>query len=736
MIILGCARPHSQAGKKRADVIESVPSGYSLLLTPPLIAGETEYRDPAPMTVRFFLSDKSIESWKSPPENIIRFPVELRKQARLSFSLGAETLINIRYDDIKMRVEFLPDSTPENPDVKPSTLFETSPDQIQYYFSKWFHLDVPLDKWSPGKGEIRFIVDGPRASEEGITVYWGSPSLYYPNERHHRNILLIGVDTLRRDALSPYGARPEVTPNLTEFCRSATLFMQNRSQSSWTLPSFASMITGKLPSPIGATLITGHISDDSTTIAETLLAKGFATELVCSNTWLGNEESGFQQGMESLWYKYDVPAQEATRTAQDFISRSMGRDWFCFLHLLDPHVPYEPPGRFRELLCDPDYEGPVNKPFSGGELKWKSGRVVPADKDIKQAKDLYEGEVANIDDALVGLFNFLKINNILDDTLIIFSSDHGEEFFDHGGFEHGHTQYDELVHMPLIIRGREFPAGAKVDASVGNIDIFPTILRFIRQPIPDEMPGIPLQDIVAGRNKNDRIVFGEDNTRGDLRKFAVKWPWKCILDYVNGDMLLFNLESDPGETKDLSKEKQGLAIELSKEIVKAMLPERTAFNMWITRGFNEGSTRFQGTLRVPGGIEKVEAFRLLPTDIYSVNDDTVTFDIESSVDYIGPYKHMIITPAKGAYDIEASIRVDGKIDPERFFPYGNLTPEPTCEATMNINDYSLGPVFPEIIEDFPAACFIWGVRGFDKDRKKAELDPETIERLKSLGYLN
>jgi len=745
-LISGCL-PSGTSSEQDGDPPRSV----SLLNVEPLIGTETEVRDPAPRPARMILRGASVEGWFLPPEAMIRLPVEIEEGARITFRIGVTTDVSIYLNNLLFRVEYIPENASfngntveiDNPATSPAaistTLFEASPASTPRVFAgcfdMWYTVDLSLAYWTPGSGELRLSAEGPLAGSPDVHLMLGQPTIYYPERMQHKNILLIGVDTLRQDSVSPYGADENITPYLGELSETATVFTQARSQAPWTLPSFASMLTGGLPSEIGATIYTGYLPDRNTTIGEMLFNKGYTTATICSNTWLGNEQSGFEQGMEELWFEYNASAGDSVEIAKDFIARSLGRDWFCFLHFFDPHVPYAPEDEYIDRLVDPGYGGRYGNAFGAIE-EWKAGLVTPTDEDLNHVKNLYYGEVAEVDNEIGDLIAYLEENNLLENTLVIFAADHGEEFFDHGGFEHGHTQYDELVLMPLIVKGEGFAGGTRSDANVGNTDIFPTILEYAGIEIPPGLPGDPLQTIVTGDYPTDRIVFGEDNSRGPLRKFGVQWPYKCIVDVVNWEILLFNMEDDPGETTDISADHPDIVARLTREIVSSMLPDQTAFHVWITRGYREAPHEFSGTIHVPGGIEEVTAFRLDQGDVYNIDGDTISFTIKSSQVMLGPNKHIMIIPSDGAESMEVSVLVDGLIQNDRFFPYGSRESEPSCTAAVHIDDFPLGTSLPLAIEEYPAGCYLWGQMGYDLDDESIEMDNEMREQLRALGYLN
>jgi len=710
----------------------SIPPAVSLLLDTPYIGDETTVRDPTPQPTRMVIADESVEGWPSPPERVLRFPLELRQGARLSMRLGGAAASSTSDSgELIFRVEYIPETSQS---IQSIPAFESTPEQGQQVFKGWVDIDVPLEIGSPGPGELRFSVEGELTGVPETGLFWGQPTVYYPRERLHRNVLLIGVDTLRQDSVTPFGGDPTLTPNLQKFSATCTMFPRNWSQCPWTLPSFASMLTGKLPSRIGATMLSWQLPDRATSVAEILLPYGYATGTVCSNTYLGNSSSGFHQGMESLWYRYNVRADTSIDRAKRFILRSKDRDWFCFLHLQDPHTPYEPPKRFAQDFGDPNYQGKYKWSFAD-DGDWKFSTTIPPEGDIRQVKSLYEAEVAYLDYALQNLFDFLRENDLYKDTLIIFVADHGEEFYEHGMFEHGQSHFDAETRVPLMVRGKGFPQGKRIEESTGDFDIVPTILRYVDVPTPPDIAGVPLQDIVAGTVKDNRVIYGEDNIRGTQRKFAVQWPYKCILDMTSSSRLLFDLENDPGEKRDVSSLYPEIADGLAREMVVQMLPEETTFHIWFMGSGSESPRRFTGTLRMPGGIGNMQAFGLTGDDEYRVDGDTVTFAVTNANPEVGVDKHFTLGPAGDSDTLEITLRVDGKIDPEHFFPYGTLKPEPSGFAVVHIGDFPLVADIPTGEKALQGAFYVWGVRGFGYGVERAQLDQESLDQLKALGYI-
>ncbi|MCK4721552.1 hypothetical protein KAU08_12865, partial [bacterium] len=308
------------------------------------------------------------------------------------------------------------------------------------------------------------------------------------------------------------------------------------------------------------------------------------------------------------------------------------------------------------------------------------------------------------------------------------------EFFEHGGFDHGHTQYDELVHMPLIVMGEGFPAGSTIDTNVGNTDIMPTILRYIGLDIPVDLFGFPLQDVVAGIVDNSRIIFGEDNTRGTLRKFGVEWPYKCIVDWVTSETVLFNLENDPGEQVDISLANADLTNRLKSEIITNMLPTQSAFYIWITRSQDDVEKIYSGSLTVPDGLDDMKLFGLSDEDTWSLEGNTLTFTIKSASQALGPSKNIAIIPSIGSETLTALVEVNGEFRPDLFYPFGDRTQAESREVTVTLDDYPLGMNLPYSRDVDFEGFYIWGVRGSHQEENRVELGEETKAQLRAIGY--
>ncbi len=304
-------------------------------------------------------------------------------------------------------------------------------------------------------------------------------------------MILIVVDTLRADALSSNGRSDAQTRHLDELARESFVFKNAYSSASWTLPSMSSLLTGLFPSVHLATKPASRLPRKLPTLASYLRDAGYLTGAIGDNTLLGGR-SNLGQGFEeydfypkrstrdfgsNLLARYSgifgrrfalrPSTEDLTDLAEEWIERHGDRDFFLWLHYLDPHLPYAPPERF---LDDAGVWGLEH--FQSVRV----GTKKVSREERKQVRELYQAEVRYVDEQVGRLIAFLKEKNLFEDSLVVLTSDHGEEFWDHGGLEHGHATWNEILHVPLIVK---MPDGASIGAHEGavpTIGIMPTIL--------------------------------------------------------------------------------------------------------------------------------------------------------------------------------------------------------------------------------------------------------------------
>jgi arylsulfatase A-like enzyme len=377
------------------------------------------------------------------------------------------------------------------------------------------------------------------------------------------NILVYMVDTLRADHLGVYGYEVPTSPNIDRFATDATLFGRSLAQTSWTRPAVASVFTGLHPQAHGTNGRLDALSQDAETVAEMLSGVGYETAAIFTNANLFN--TGLDQGFDTYLYLREG-AHDATYVLSDELhdmavqwldKRERDRPFFLYLHAADPHSPYTPPPGFLERIGKRVENPEVGLLDNVAELE----REVVDEARLADLVALYDAEIAFNDHSFGRLLEELRRRGLYDTTMIVLVSDHGEEFFDHGWWQHGKTLYEEQLAVPLIIR---FPggvgAGERDDRIAQHIDLLPTMLDLAGLESPDRLEG---RSLYPGAAPRTGPVFAMSYLSVDDR-VAESLTWddaKLVLHHYDHPWgrLLFDLSSDPGETVNLWSERPVLA---------------------------------------------------------------------------------------------------------------------------------------------------------------------------------
>ena len=397
------------------------------------------------------------------------------------------------------------------------------------------------------------------------------------------NVLLISIDSLRADHLHCYGHDAQTSPNIDRLASQSILFENAIADTTWTLPTHASLFTG-LTSRVHRVTFDGHRIDPlRTTLAEALSSAGHRTRGFYSGPYL-HPIFGFDQGFSKGDYEgvlgpiaYDDPegfsdrdpreaarvrrelnqashktvtSPELTRKALAFLEEPRDRPFFLFLHYFDVHYDYVPPEEIWRRF-DPDYTGNLTGvPFSNDR---RIHRDMP-ERELQHLRALYDGEIFFTDHYVGRLLDTLEELGLADETLVVLTSDHGEEFFEHGQKGHRRNLYDETLKVPLIVRlpGSE-GAGRRIQTQVAQIDVMPTILDLLELPIPEEIQGRSLEPLMRGGDPTPGEVLSRLVLPDSLSSVALRTDdWKLIVaeDEAVGASL-HDLDTDPSEMHPL-----------------------------------------------------------------------------------------------------------------------------------------------------------------------------------------
>ena len=292
------------------------------------------------------------------------------------------------------------------------------------------------------------------------------------------------------------------------------------------------------------------------TVAECFHDAGYATASVVNVDFL-TTSFGLTQGFEHVdfeVYPNNVQLRSATRTtdaAVSWLKARPKRPFFMLVHYFDPHVVYAPPAEYRRRFAAAEDRDNTDWIFGTRQqiVGYRQGQLRLDEATVKRAEKLYNGEVAYTDHEVGRLLDALAELGLAVSTVVVFTADHGEEFFDHGGFEHGHTLYDELLHVPLLIRYPERLKPRVVAGPVGLVDVAPTLCALSGVAADPAFVGQNLSQPDGAAGLEERPLILEGNFWGRPHRGWLHDGYKLIVS--GGGMKLFNLRNDPAEQIDL-----------------------------------------------------------------------------------------------------------------------------------------------------------------------------------------
>ncbi len=389
-----------------------------------------------------------------------------------------------------------------------------------------------------------------------------------------KRVILIVIDTLRADALSCYGSRQIATPNIDRFAADGIFFEKAFSAAPCTTPSMASILTGLSPFVHMTTVYKSILPDSPMTLAELMYDEGYLTHAIGDNPFLARRN--FSQGF--VGYNFFPKAQDRsilgkvllrlfskrfavtastsdlTRLAVEWLNSNKDNDFFLWIHYFDPHSPYTPPAEYL-----PDRQPPpgMKKTFGStkGNLPVRNGTLRFNGEQREWIRTLYSCEVPYVDRNVGVLLDHLKKLNLYDDTLIILTSDHGEEFWEHNGFEHGHALYNELLWVPMMIKLPAPSLQTTVPQIVSNGRIVPTVLDLCgidyKQNYLSYSSLVPAWS--TSSEMNDAVPIVCTGVRFYEEKESVIFDgFKYILSLFSGRQELYDLAQDPAETFNIA----------------------------------------------------------------------------------------------------------------------------------------------------------------------------------------
>lgn len=429
------------------------------------------------------------------------------------------------------------------------------------------------------------------------------------------NIVLITVDTLRSDHLPCYGYKWIRTPAVDRLARNGTVFENAFAATSWTLPSFAAMMAGRTPRALHVQRPFDTLPVELTTVAGAMAQTGRATMAITSNAFL-TKAYGFDRGFDRITSVFDrtlrpgmagiflfdqlfrlqIAIDDGIRVsdlASEQLPDLQGRGFFLWLHYMDPHKPYGGPWVETDKLpaYDNGYDGSIRFIYGWKKPVNELGQPL-SDADLNRVIALYDADIMHFDRELDRLFYRFESLGLMENTIFVLVSDHGEEFLEHGAFAHGKNLHAEETKVPLIFYGPGIPVGHRVKTRVPTLDLPVTLCELAGAKVPDTFTGQSLSPLFFAEGE-DREVFGE--LQQEYFRFFSARTGQGAGSFVQQNVIaketeMYDLAQDPLEKQDLSESHP----ELTKPAVLSlgrMIDAENARAMGIKKGAPVDLTR-------------------------------------------------------------------------------------------------------------------------------------------------
>ena len=444
--------------------------------------------------------------------------------------------------------------------------------------TQWREVRVDLGRWAGQEVDLEFeAVHAARGAHwhprRPVTAYWGDLFVHSGTpDRARPNIVLLLVDTLRRDHVSAYGYERPTTPQIDALAAEGVRFESAFANAPWTDPSVLTVLTGVYPSDLWqpapwAKAIERALPVEPATMAELLGRAGYFT--IAASDHPGISAARFGRGFDVFadlyhsdgpytWRKTEPPKLLAQ--IRELLRGRAGGGVLAYIHLLYPHSPYAPSPDYLDLL---------------GLLATGAQSAAAA------AIDRYDAEVRLTDDVIGVIRRSMVDEGMAADAILVVVSDHGEAFGEHGLLEHGNSLYNELLRIPLILHapGR-LPRGAVVKAAVQLVDVLPTLLDLVGRNVPAHMRGISLVPLIEGGSAAERAVYSEFPHSRIVEGYCIQSrSLKLVLPAGDGTRAeRYDMLADPGERSPVSKStsEEEVLLRLAQEIRQQARGRRAA----------------------------------------------------------------------------------------------------------------------------------------------------------------
>ncbi len=447
----------------------------------------------------------------------------------------------------------------------------------------WTDVVLPLGAASNQAARIDLIARGGDVAWSDPRVVVKAPApVAAPAHARFEHIYVWMVDTLRADKVHAFNPKTRVqTPNYDAFAADATRFAWAQVPGTWSLPSHASLLTGVYPTVHKAVAHEARLSKDVPFVAEDLKKAGYRTGMFSSNGYV-SAKWGFDRGWDinRNFIRENLPngAPYLWKTAKAWIVPNIkaGKRDFAYLATVEPHVAYNPQKEFLVKYWNKPYAGPIKPQLTGAQLGLiKVGKMKINDNDKAYLEALHDAKITQSDAAFATFIADLKAAGVYDKSVVIVVSDHGDQFFEHGSVGHGDTVYQELTHVPLIIRAPGLlPAGHVVDADVEITDVYATILALAglkSEPIVEGTSLVPLVFDEVGAGPRAALTVDGQVSRG-LKERRYR-----LVHYGPGRVELYDEYEDRREQKNVAADRP-IALRQMRGVLSLLYAYETRWN--------------------------------------------------------------------------------------------------------------------------------------------------------------
>lgn len=602
-------------------------------------------------------------------------------------------------------------------------------------------------------------------------VLWSASRLRLPaSEPRAPSVLLITIDCLRADHVGSYGYARPTTPTLDALAHDGIRFAKAYANAPMTLPSIPQIFTSRI--------LPGR-SDP--TFTEAVARAGIVSAAIVNNAWiplwLSTDLHGQPPRTFDRMISGTLDAKQITNTALDWLDTHASSRFLLYLHYLDAHTPYAPPQKWIDVFGEAGYDGLVQIPF-GDAQGADAGRYDAADR--RRIIDLYDAAIRSIDEQLERVMAWLREHHRLDDTILIVTADHGEEFWDHGRFFHGQSLFEELLHVPLIVRlPGEGPRGRTIERPVRSIDLAPSILDWLDLPIPPNFEGRPLAQVLANPElPADTLIATATQAQYPARFAARVGNVKVIESLDTASRQTFDLAADPDEqqtdavaesaTAQAAAALEAARLPLLGRGIQARLSAAVGTSAALTLQSQPQSGTFVTVDRRPGG----KPLRL------ALSPDGLRLHVQGIIDATAPGFRFdrIIDPLSKSPRDRVMVAVNRALETPLVIELGagaavplGVPPRSPAAAASRAAHTSPGPAIldstatppaagsgstsggievdlldPRLESATPPACpapaaglklCLWRAPGDAPARRSGLWDPEVRDRLKALGYV-